>query len=331
MRKIAIGLTASLALLLVASDSFAATASEFYHGLLRRGVSDFNAGRYDAAERELRIAVFGLVDAVDQYQTAQVYLALTSERLGHTEEARRAVDRVQAAQLVGAKYPSLPLPPEVRTAFDTLVQRQTPTASAPLKSAAPNQPNSSATPPRVVKPATQPSKPQPQVTMPKPQASAVTPDPAPKRPTVIEREVPFEAPAVPAPPPIVVPPAPAPVRQPAQRRDLATGERALMNDDLVAARAIYRENLDGTSDHATLMQIAEGLYRARDFAGALAAFQRAGELRPGEEPFRYYRAVAQYETGNYARARTELEAALPHIEITPDVARYRAKILGAIE
>jgi tetratricopeptide (TPR) repeat protein len=330
MRKIAIGLTASLMLLFAAGNGFAATSSEFYQGLLRRGVSDFNAGRYDAAERELRIAAFGMVDAVDLYQTAQVYLALTSERLGHTEEARRAVDRAQAAQRAGARYPSLPLPAEVRTAFDTLVQRLLPTASEPLKSAAPN---ASAARPRMLKPRTQPSRPpsQPQPALPQSQASAVTPDPAPKQPTLIQREVPFEAPPVPAPAPIVVPPAPAPVRQPAQRRDLAAGERALMNDDLPTARAIYRENLDGTSDHATLMRIAEGLYRARDFAGALAAFQRAGELRAGEEPFRYYRAVAQYETGNYARARTELEAALPHIEITPDVARYRAKILAAIE
>ena len=78
-----------------------------------------------------------------------------------------------------------------------------------------------------------------------------------------------------------------------------------------------------------LIRVAEGLYRSRDFAAALNAFARVGTLRRGEEPYRYYIAVAAYETGDYARAKKELAAALPYIEITPDVARYRTRIEGA--
>jgi tetratricopeptide (TPR) repeat protein len=79
-----------------------------------------------------------------------------------------------------------------------------------------------------------------------------------------------------------------------------------------------------------LIRAAEGLYRARDFDGALTAFSKVGALRRGEEPYHYYLAVALYETGQYARAKAEMDAAAPFIEITPDVARYRSKIESAI-
>jgi hypothetical protein len=51
----------------------------------------------------------------------------------------------------------------------------------------------------------------------------------------------------------------------------------------------------------------------------------------GEEQYHYYFAVALYETGRYAQAKRELAASIPYITVTSDVARYRAKIEGAIE
>jgi hypothetical protein len=112
---------------------------------------------------------------------------------------------------------------------------------------------------------------------------------------------------------------------------LASAERALNGGNLIDARRVYREVLGTTGlDHEMLVRIAEGLYRSRDFSGALTAFNRIGTLRRGEEPYRYYIAVASYETGDYARAKKELVAALPYIEITPDVAGYRAKIESAL-
>ena len=101
---------------------------------------------------------------------------------------------------------------------------------------------------------------------------------------------------------------------------------------LAEARRIYRSLLDAPGvARDTLIRAAEGLYRARDFDGALLAFSKLGSLRRGEEPYHYYMAVAYYETGQYARAKAELSAAVPFIEITPDVARYRGKIEGAID
>jgi tetratricopeptide (TPR) repeat protein len=135
--------------------------------------------------------------------------------------------------------------------------------------------------------------------------------------------------------PVQQPVQPPVVQQPAQPRidipaRLAAGERALVAANLAEARRVYREIAAAPGlDHASAIRVAEGLYRARDFSGALAAFQRVGALRSGEEAYRYYIAVALYETGEYERARRELTSALPFIEITPDVQRYRAKIEAA--
>jgi hypothetical protein len=148
------------------------------------------------------------------------------------------------------------------------------------------------------------------------QKPAETPARKPAPQTAAEK--PATAPAKPAKPAIDVP------------ARIAAGERALVSASLTDARRIYRELLDaGGHEHATWIRVAEGLYRSRDFAGALTAFQHVGALRPGEEAYRYYVAVAAYETGQYERAKRELAAALPYIEITPDVERYRAKIDGA--
>jgi tetratricopeptide (TPR) repeat protein len=112
---------------------------------------------------------------------------------------------------------------------------------------------------------------------------------------------------------------------------LAAAERSLNAGNLNDARRAYRELLGAPGlDHEAVIRVAEGLYRARDFSAALSAFNRAGTLRRGEEPYRFYIAVAFYETGDFARAKKELAAARPFIEITPDVARYKTKIEGSM-
>lgn len=125
-------------------------------------------------------------------------------------------------------------------------------------------------------------------------------------------------------------PAPRPLSAIEITTRLAAADRALNTANLVEARRLYRELLAAPGlDHDSLIRVAEGLYRARDFALALNAFSRIDMLRRGEEPYRYYIAVAAYETGDYVRAKRELAAALPYIEITPDVALYRGRIEGA--
>ena len=104
-----------------------------------------------------------------------------------------------------------------------------------------------------------------------------------------------------------------------------------MSAQLPEARKIYRGLLDAPGiTRESLIRIAEGLYRSRDFEGTLMAFSKIGALHRGEEHLHYYMAVAYYETRRYKEAKQSLSAALPFIELTPDVAQYREKIDAAL-
>jgi hypothetical protein len=382
-----IRITALVAVLAgMATPAAAATQGEFYLNLLGRGVASYEANRHRDAARQLHIAAFGLVDAVEQYQLAQIYLALTHDKLGEKERAREAAHRVIVAERVERKYASGPATAAVRGAFETLAGKLLTPAEVAMLRGGPVVPAPQSTPLRtttVIPPAAPPrtaaSTPQttiplsttpqttaPQVTTPvrtattTPQTTTKPPSPQPARPAIVtpapqkttpENTAPttitpqIPAPAKPKPEPAaakpaVKPPAPpmntaaAPAPRPLSATEvgtrLAAADRALNGANLNEARRGYREILATPGlDHDSLIRIAEGLYRARDFASALNAFNRLGALRRGEEPYRYYVAVAAYETGDYARAKKELAAALPYIEITPDVARYRTRIEGA--
>lgn len=75
---------------------------------------------------------------------------------------------------------------------------------------------------------------------------------------------------------------------------------------------------------------AVGLYRTGAYRDAVQAFRRLGTLGRGEEDLHYYFAVSLYESGEYEAARHELMCALPYIELTDEVARYRIKIEQAL-
>lgn len=97
--------------------------------------------------------------------------------------------------------------------------------------------------------------------------------------------------------------------------------------DVAAANTIYARV--ATAEDAPREIIAEaavGLYRIGAFRLAADAFRRLGQFAKGEEDLRYYYAVALYETGLYTEARKELFCALPFIDVTDDVTRYRTKI-----
>jgi tetratricopeptide (TPR) repeat protein len=113
---------------------------------------------------------------------------------------------------------------------------------------------------------------------------------------------------------------------------LAAANHALDAGDLPKARAAFEKAaLIPDLPHVTLLKAAEGLTRARDFQPAVAAFERAGAFAKGEETYRYFYAVALYESGRYRDAKRELAAALPFIKQTADVKRYKTKITNAHE
>jgi hypothetical protein len=369
MGKFLRGFIGAVVVLAVALPAAAATPSEFYLTMLRRGVSAYDAGRYDAAVEPLKIAAFGLLDSIEHYQIAQAHLALTHDRMGNAELSREAAHRVVVAERIQPRYASLPLSAATRGNFESLARRVITAADLGILGRSPQgvvappaqlngQPQvqpPAATNTTTVPPA--PVKTDPVVTKPQPAPLKTEPAPVKVDPPVVKTEPPpvkTEAPVVktePAPvkvePPVVKPepapqksnpPAPEPQTTPTPTRpplnlsaSFASAEQALNTARLVDARAIYRELLKSPAlERSDLLRLAEGFYRARDFANALRTFEKIGPLRRGEEPFRYYIAVALYETGQYQRAKEELAAVLPFIEQTADVTRYRLKIEGAV-
>ncbi len=375
MRKLFRTTALLLALSGLAVSAVAATPSEFYGSLLRRGVAAFDGGHFDEAARHLRLAAFGFVDTLPSYVTAHAYLALAYDKLGDADHARDSARRILQAERIERTYASAPLPASVRTAFDALANRLlTPAEVAGLRGSAPlAAPQTTAPRTTVVNPsanntnktnstknATNTNRPKPVVTQQPPvtvdRIEVQTVKPAPAQTQTQPQQTPAQT-TTPRPatmqPATTQPPSPSTTTtqrpaqtqpqktatkpQPAQTQRVLTAaevntritaaERALNAANLTDARRLYREVLAiAALDHAIYIRIAEGLYRARDFAGALAGFERAGSLRKGEEPYRYYVAVALYETGQFDAARRELAAALPYIEVTPDVASYRTKI-----
>jgi hypothetical protein len=254
------------------------------------------------------------------------------------DEVRAEVNAV-AANVLTAQEASLL---GVTVAAKPAVEVPTPTKRPNVAVTAPRDGAPDAAPPTDPNPTTKPATPAPQpqpkapvpqpAAPPQPKASAPVPQPQPVVPAPQPKSpAPVPQPVVPAP----QPPAPAPKMDPAVRdvaASLADAQRAIDSGDVDRARSIY-DALSGTPSlsHDAALHVAEGLYRVRDFAGAAKAFARAGAIGHGEEGYHYYYAVALYETGHYGDAKRELAAALPYVTMTPDVARYRAKIEGAIE
>lgn len=128
---------------------------------------------------------------------------------------------------------------------------------------------------------------------------------------------------VPPPTPVVAPSTPPPVIDPTldQAASLAA------NGQPGQARRVYLALLNQANvSRQTIAAAARGLYRIGAFADAVEAFRNLGTFNRGEEDLRYYNAVSLFEIGHYDDAKKELACALPYIDVTSDVARYRDKI-----
>lgn len=112
---------------------------------------------------------------------------------------------------------------------------------------------------------------------------------------------------------------------------LRTAEAAAGNGNVPEAVRIYTGLANSTgAPREVLAEAAVGLYRTGAFREAVQAFRRFGTFARGEEDLRYYHAVALYETGMYVEAQKELACALPFIQVTEDVTRYRIKIENTV-
>jgi hypothetical protein len=136
--------------------------------------------------------------------------------------------------------------------------------------------------------------------------------------------------------PNATPPAPSPSRPvvPAREQAPDTGPPTLeqaaafaLNGRIDDSQRVYLALLSGVNpSRDTIAAAATGLYRIGDYADAAVAFRKLGTFARGEEDLRFYNAVSLFETGSYFEARLELACAIPFIQLTTEVSRYRAKI-----
>jgi hypothetical protein len=231
----------ALALTLAASGAEATSTDDFYLNVLHRGVAYADAGNDLAAAKELRIAAFGLIEDVAQFEVAEAYLAVVAHRLKRDEEARHSLQRLVAAERVERHYATLPLPKDLRGTLETIAPslltpdqlailhdsarppgqappKPPPVTPQPVKPAPQpiKPPQGPPTPtPRPVTPTPQPVTPNPQPVTPSPQPSAPTPLPTTPRPQTIKPE---PQPTTPTPQPVTPSPAPTPTPQPVSPR-----------------------------------------------------------------------------------------------------------------
>lgn len=103
------------------------------------------------------------------------------------------------------------------------------------------------------------------------------------------------------------------------------------NEKLDQANEIYGRIAASDAPREYVAAAAVGLYRTGNYRNAVQAFRRLAPYARGEEDLRYYHAVSLYENGDYSEAKKELACALPFIQLTDDVSRYRAKIEGTTQ
>lgn len=305
---------------------------------LELGLRAFRAGDYASARVDLEEAasivprVDASLDSLRSFQTTLVYLALAQFRLGNEDASRATILRLLEAERMVPMYATLPLQAEAAE-FETLVRALVPEAALP--------PNGQVTSPDAVLPLP-PVKPVTRTPDPEPEPEPVTVIPRRTEPvTVIPRRT--EPAAVP--PPVTVTPRvtealpPLPSRPAAVALDSTEVRNALNSlrqaealadqGEVREAQAIYAR-LGATEPREIVAAAAVGLYRVGAYREAVQAFRRLGALGRGEEDLHYYFAVSLYEAGDYETARHELMCALPYIELTEEVARYRIKIEQAL-
>jgi tetratricopeptide (TPR) repeat protein len=230
-----------IAALALTAVSALGAEDRFYGDMLQRGVSDALRGANDRAITELRIAAFGSIDSLPEYQTAEIYLATACERLGRHDEARTAAQKAIQAERLSPTYGTLTIDATIRAAFEKLLPQlvgadrfadvaafsrltrsapaasptgKTPPRPAPVQATRPTQPVAPKPQPQPAPaPAQQQAvaattKPGPGVATATPQTSAAT-TPTPKPQPVVPTPPPQPTPSIVVDPVAAPPPSPS--------------------------------------------------------------------------------------------------------------------------
>jgi hypothetical protein len=83
-------------------------------------MTHFAAAGYASAYTELRIAAFGMVDNIDEFEIAESYTCVAAHRLGHDSDARDSLIRIVTAEKLKPRYHSIKLTDDVRAEVDRI-------------------------------------------------------------------------------------------------------------------------------------------------------------------------------------------------------------------
>src|SRR5882724_8786522 len=108
MKRVGVCVLAAF-LLAVLPSAAADDAPSFYATMLKRGLATYAKGDLPKAYEQLRIAAFGLVDDIPQYETAQVHVILAADKLHRADDARIAARKFAMAERLYPTYASLRL------------------------------------------------------------------------------------------------------------------------------------------------------------------------------------------------------------------------------
>jgi hypothetical protein len=106
-------------ILVLISISYA--ADPFYTNLLNEGKALYQAGKYDEALEDFKIAEFGLLDQKEVLPELYFYYALTQYKKGAVGESKALLDKMKTA-LGGGDIDKLPKPKEIERDLSIMVR-----------------------------------------------------------------------------------------------------------------------------------------------------------------------------------------------------------------
>ena len=110
-----------MAILILTSIALVYAADPFYTNLLNEGKQLYQAGKYDEALENFKIAEFGLVDEKDFVPELYFYYALTQYKKGAIGESQALLDRMKLA-LGGADLDKLAKPKGIESDLSIMIR-----------------------------------------------------------------------------------------------------------------------------------------------------------------------------------------------------------------
>ena len=336
------GCVLAAVLLNTAFQAAAADAPSFYESALKRGLATYAKGDYAKAYTQLRIAAFGLVEDIPQYETAQVHVILAADKLHHPDDARIAARRFAAAERLEPTYASLHIDPTLRHDFEALLPTLlTPKQLALLPNFSPIVLHGSKSPSEIIALYSE-VRTERRLTNDETASlfnafvqSGRTSDAAGMRPllTPAVTSNPSIAPALAK---VPVPATSTPMASSAGDKgndvnvQLRDAEKAITEARFGVARQIYLKLARTASlSRATSLEVARGLHRTSALKESSALYQKLYPLQHGEEPHMLAEAVNRYELGDLAAARVLLGRSLSGVSRTPELSLYLPRIESA--